>query len=294
MRVLDDAFTFQELDSAIKGTKVGKSYTGICPGLLANLPRMWLIFLLTLFNVIFHSFSYPICWAQSKLITLFKSGDRLMCGNYRGISIMDTLAKVFDKLLLNRLVSWSSIDKCQAGAQRGRGCIEQIMTLRLLIDLAKSKKKKLYVLFIDFSKAYDKVPRNKMIEYMKSIGCGRIMLLTLKNMYKNTVNILNSIKIDTSSGVRQGSPTSCLLFIIYVDKMVRMIKDAVPVDGFLRNLHVLMLMDDTVILATSREACLRKLDAVLSYCREYGMELNIKKTKFFVVNAQPMIEHHCV
>ena len=68
--------------------------------------------------------------------------------------------------------------------------------------------------------------------------------------------------------------------------MVRMIKDAVPVDGFLRNLHILMLMDDTVILATSREACLKKLDAVLSYCREYGMELNIKKTKFFVVNAQ--------
>ena len=70
---------------------------------------------------------------------------------------MDTLAKVFDKLLLNRLMLWSNIDKCQAGAQRGRGCIEQIMTLRLLIDLAKSKRKKLYVLFIDFSKAYDKV-----------------------------------------------------------------------------------------------------------------------------------------
>ena len=94
--------------------------------------------------------------------------------------IMGTVAKVYDELLLNRLILWSSTDKCQAGAQKGRGCIEQIMTLRLLIDLAKHKKERLYVLFIDFSKAYDKVPRNKLVEYMKSIGCGREMLQVLK------------------------------------------------------------------------------------------------------------------
>ncbi len=125
----------------------------------------------------------------------------MCCGNYRGISIMDTLAKVYDKLILNRLTLWSSIDKCQAGAQKGRGCIEQIMSLRLLIDLAKFKKRKLYILFIDFSKAYDKVPRNKLIAYLKSIGCGKVMLYAIKNMYKSTYNILNSITISTSSGV---------------------------------------------------------------------------------------------
>ena len=110
------------------------------------------------------------------------------------------------------------------------------------------------------------------------------MLCALRNMYKNTYNILNSITISTSSGVRQGAPTSCLLFIIYVDKMVKMIKDAVPVDGFLGDLHELLLMDDTVILATSREMCINKVKAVLDYCEEYGMEINEKKTKFMVIN----------
>ena len=43
-------------------------------------------------------------------------------------------------------------------------------------------------------------------------------------------------------------------------------------------------MDDTVILATSREMCIKKLDAVLNYCENYGMEINVKKTKFMVVN----------
>ena len=151
----------------------------------------------------------------------------MTCENYRGISIMDTLAKAYDKLLLNRLSLWVSIDKCQAGAQKGRGCVEQIMTLRLLIDLAKHKKKKMYSLFIDFSKAYDRVPRNKLIEYMKSLGCGRTMLSALKNMYKNTYNVLNSTRINTSSGVIQGAPANCLLFTAYVDKRVKMIKESV-------------------------------------------------------------------
>ena len=282
--VLDNPFTLLELNNALKDMKTGKSYTGICPGLLVQLPILWHIFFLTLFNIVFQGFRYPVQWTYSKLVTLFKSGDRMSCGNYRGISIMDTLAKVYDKLILNRLTLWSSIDKCQAGAQKGRGCIEQIMSLRLLIDLAKYKKTKLYVLFIDFSKAYDKVPRNKLIEYLKSIGCGKIMLYALKNMYKTTYNVLNSISISSSSGVRQGAPTSCLLFITYVDKMVKMIKEAVPVDGFLGDLHVLMLMDDTVILATSIEMCIRKLNAVLDFCDNYGMEINVKKTKFMVIN----------
>ena len=282
--VLDNPFTLTELNNALRELKTGKSYTGICPGLLVQMPVLWLIFFLTLFNVVFQGLTYPVEWTYSKLVTLFKSGNRMACGNYRGISIMDTLAKVYDKMILNRLTLWSSIDKCQAGAQKGRGCIEQIMSLRLLVDLARYKKIKLYILFIDFSKAYDKVPRNKLIEYLKSIGCGRIMLYALKNMYKTTYNILNSISISSTSGVRQGAPTSCLLFITYVDKMVKMIKEAVPIDGFLGDLHVLMLMDDAVVLATSREMCIRKLNAVLDYCENYGMVINVKKTKFMVIN----------
>ena len=104
-------------------------------------------------------------------------------------------------------------------------------------------------------------------------------------MYKSTYSVLNSVAISSSSGVRQGAPTSCLLFVTYVDKMVKMIKDSVQSDGFLGGLHVLMLMDDTVIMATSREKCLKKLEAVLNFCDEYGMMINEKKTKFLVINA---------
>ena len=91
--------------------------------------------------------------------------------------------------------------------------------------------------------------------------------------------------MSTSIGVRQGAPSSCLLFVIYIDHMIKMLKQAIQVDGFLGSLHCLLLMDDAVILATSREMCFRKLHIVLKYCDEYGMVLNEKKSKFFVING---------
>ena len=52
-------------------------------------------------------------------MVLFRSGSKKLCGNYRGISVMDTLAKIqYDTLIrLNRLKLWCNVDKCQAGAQ---------------------------------------------------------------------------------------------------------------------------------------------------------------------------------
>ena len=283
--ILDDPFNMQELHTAMSSMNKNKSYIGICPGLIGILPITWLIFLLTVFNVIFTCVSYPLLWCYNKLIVLYKSGERLNCGNYRGISIMNTLAKLYDTLLLNRLTMWANVDKCQAGSQKGRGCIEQIMTLRMLCDYAKYKKVKLYVMFIDFSKAYDRVPRDKLVNVLKLLGCGRNMVRAIKAMYTCTKNVLNSAIVSATIGVRQGSPSSCLLFTIYVDQMVRKLKLEIGEDGFLSNLHALLLMDDTVLVSTSRDMCAKKLNVVLDYCDEYGMAINSKKTKFFVIGG---------
>ena len=102
------------------------------------------------------------------------------------------------------------------------------------------------------------------------------MLGAIKAMYKSTNNILKSATIDASTGVRQGAPSSCLLFVIYIDYMVRMIKRSVGNYGFLGLLLVLLLMDDAVIMATSREMYLKKLEVVYEFCCESGMKINAK------------------
>ena len=68
--------------------------------------------------------------------------------------------------------------------------------------------------------------------------------------------------------------------------MVRLIKSVTDEDGFLGKLHTLVLMDDTVILSCSRDVCMMKMRKVLEFCTEFGMEINVKKTSFFVINGE--------
>ena len=242
------------------------------------------MFITTILNAIYFG-NYPLSWSFSKLIILFKKGLRYLCGNYRGITITDSLAKLYDKTIYNRLKRWFTIDKCQAGGQEKRGCPEQILALRLLIDYVKGKKMKLFICFIDFSKAYDRISRPKLFVLLARLGCGNIMLRAIQAMYKSTKNILKTAIINSKIGIKQGGSSSGLLFVLYMDVLAKMLKAACPNDGFLDPLHSLMLMDDTAMLATSRENLLKRYDALVSFCEEYDMVINEDKTKFMVING---------
>ena len=248
------------------------------------LPVEWIVFITSIFNAIFFG-NYPGSWCVSKLIILFKKGLRYLCGNYRGITITDSLAKLYDKVIYNRLKRWFTIDKCQAGGQEKRGCPEQNMTLRLLIDYAKGKQVKLFICFIDFSKAYDRISRRKLFILLAELGCGHIMLSAIQAIYRSTKNILKTAIITSKIGIKQGGSSSGLLFVLYMDALAKMIKQACPNDGYLDSLHSLMLMDDTALLATSRESMLKRYDALVRFCEEYDMVINEDKTKFMVVNG---------
>lgn len=87
------------------------------------------------------------------------------------------------------------------------------MTLRLIISMTKLKTVKLFVFFADFSKAYDIVPRRKLLMVMKGLGplgCRAVMLAAVVPMYHTTESVIGSAVLIVSQGVRQGSPTACL------------------------------------------------------------------------------------
>ena len=229
-----------------------------------------------------------MAWCSAKLIMLFKKGIQSDCNNYRGISVMNAIAKIYDYTLNNRLMEWYVPCREQAGAQPKRGCIEHIVTLRLLFDVFVRRKQKLFVVFVDFQKAYDLVPRRRLFDILINLGCGVTMIGALIAMYTNTTNILGSTVITSTIGVRQGSPTSCYLFVIFVDVLILLIKSKCTPEPILGWLHCLMLMDDTVILATSREKMSEKLKLLDKYCDTSGMRLNESKTKLMVINGSPM------
>ena len=285
--VTDDPFTPLEIKNAIATMKSNRSGgpSGIPPGVLKALPANWIVYLAVVLSNILATARLPVSWSRSRMVVLFKKGCRHLCDNYRGISIMDTFAKLFDLLLCKRLELWFQPDREQAGAQRGRGCMEHIVSLRLLIDYAISKKVKLFIVLVDFSKAYDKVPRDALIRLLRQLGCGYAMILALCCMYTDTKLILGTAIITATVGLRQGSPTSCLLFTLYVNDLVRKLKHVCGHDGFLTWIHCLLLMDDTVLLATTRGKCIKKMDILREFCDESGMVVNPSKTKFMVING---------
>ena len=97
---------------------------GVTLGIFKFLPATWLLLLATLFNNLFIPAQYPISWSKAKLFTIFKKGARLCPGNYRGISFISSIAKLYDVILCSRLKSWFKPYREQAGSQEKRNCIE--------------------------------------------------------------------------------------------------------------------------------------------------------------------------
>ena len=133
------------------------------PGIIKLLNTAWILFIVFVLNSVFF-LTYPFSWTKAKFFSIFKSGNPLEPGNYRGINIMAALPKLYDHVINNRLKQWFKSDEEQAGAKKGRGCEEQILVLRLLIDIARKTKAPLYIIFVDFAKAYDKINRGTLIE----------------------------------------------------------------------------------------------------------------------------------
>ncbi len=284
--VLDDAISQNEVSEAVNSLKSNKAagVDGVPPGVLKLVNAQWIMFLTFLFNIVFFG-SYPLQWTVSKVFNIFKKGARSLPSNYRGISIMIALAKLYDIILSARFKLWYNPKYEQAGAQKGRGCEEQILTIRMLIDIARKCKYPLYITFIDYQKAYDKVNRLNLLRYLDSRGCGSTFLKAVKAAMMNSCGQIGNQSFSATAGVRQGASTSCPLFTFFIEPTIDACAAAGP-DSWLGYLHSLLLMDDTVVFATSRLSMERKLRNLKSCVDDIGMVIHPTKSRFLSVNTQ--------
>ena len=283
--ILDDPLTPDEVETCIKDLKSNKApgVDGVPPGVLKFLSVHWLLLITFLFNCVFYG-SYPVQWAVAKVFNIFKKGCRLSPGNYRGISIMNALAKLYDMVLCRRLQMWYRCYFQQAGSQKGRGCEEQIFVIRLLIDIARKCGFTLFIGVVDYQKAYDKVKRFALLERLHKKGCGTVFLMAISAALVCSSGLIGSQLFNTSAGVRQGASSSCPLFVFFIDATIEAI-NSYGTDGWLDTLHCLLLMDDTVIFATSKAALEAKLKLLKKSADKLGMEIHPTKSKFLVINS---------
>ena len=157
--LLDDDISIEEIVEAEKELKEDKvSGDGWVKKMVTNLPASLLLVVQLIFNTILKFHVFPTTWRTTIVGELFKNkGERLASKNYRGISLVQLLAKLFDIVLLRRFRRWFKPADGQTAYQTKRGSPDHVFLLRCMSQHAKRTKQKLFLIAIDFDRAFHKV-----------------------------------------------------------------------------------------------------------------------------------------
>ena len=307
---LNRDFTLGEIEKLIKKLKNGKACgaDNIVNEYLKNCPVAMKNAIVTLFNLVLKSGVVPSDWCIGMIIPLFKNkGSVDDVNNYRGITLLGVLGKLFTSALNSRLSAYleslSALGEDQAGFREGYSTLNHIFVLHCLIDFYLQRKKRLYCAFIDYSKAFDLIDRSTLWMKVLNLGIRGNIINVIFNLYskaKSCVKNGNDLSqlFNCNVGVRQGENLSPLLFAIYLNDFAlyvsqeyeglafvseetsRLLGDE-AVDMFLR-LYILLYADDTIVLAESPLQLQHALNSVKDYCDKNYLKLNLTKTKIIV------------
>ena len=237
----------------------------------------------------------PTDWKRGLIVKLPKKGDLTRCGNWRGITLIPTTAKIMGKIIVQRLAK--EVDKHmrdeQAGFRAGRGTTEQIFILRNILEQAIEWNSNLYTCFIDFEKAFNSVHRDTLWNIMKHYGIPDKYIRLVQCLYDDSECAVitgsgTSEWFKIKSGVKQGCNMSWFLFLLVIDWIMKR-STADNTTGIRWNmtskLDDLDYADDIALLTSSRDQMQVKVDRLVRHAKSTGLKINASKTKVMRVNA---------
>ena len=224
-----------------------------------------------LFNKILDSGVFPQGWSIGLVIPLYKKkDDRRDSNNYRGITLLSCVGKLFTTILNERLKSNCEsnniINENQAAFRAKHSTTDHIFLLKILLDLIFNSKQKVFCAFVDYEKAFDTVWRDGLWHKLNMCGVYKTSKVynIIVNMYKNVKSCVFSRGIKSNyfasnAGVRQGENLSPLLFALFINDLESYLLakgnnyidfDSDIINNFVK-LLVLLYADDTVILSNT-------------------------------------------
>ena len=227
---MNECITVEEVEQQINSLKNKKAHgiDGILNEAIKVCRGPLKYFLTTFLNKIFRIACMPSVWCKSMIVSIFKQGNKIDTNNYRGISLLSNLSKIFTGILNKRIVSFTEerklIGENQGGFREGRGTVENLFILKTLTDKQLMRKRgKLYCLFVDFSKAFDTVNHSLLTYLLIKSGFHGKILKMLQKIYANMYFCVKSMKGLTKSfkcntGVRQGCLLSPRLFLLFIEQ----------------------------------------------------------------------------
>ena len=291
-----NVISVQEISDAINKQKKGKAAgpDGIAMEAFTYGNARLLVHLSFLFNLFLAHRHIPPLFMQSVIIPLVKTrgGDLSDLNNYRAIAISNSISKILESVFLLKVMSVDNSDCHQFGFKAGHSTGLCTMTMKKVVDYYTDHGSHVFVSFIDFSKAFDKVSYWKLFNKLldDNIDCNIVALLAVWYSkqctyvrWKNTISHPFSI----GNGTRQGGLLSPYFFNRYIRELIKSImlsNIGCNIGGISYN--ILAYADDIVLLAPSWKA-LQFLINLLYRCALFiDMSCNVAKTVCMVFNPK--------
>ena len=141
-----------------------------------------------LFNLSVETASLPQDWRDANVIPLFKKGSRNLAENYRPISLTSKIGKILESIIKDNIVShlekFSLIRDSQHGFRKGRSCLTNLLDFMETVTRYLDEGQPVDLVYLDFAKAFDKVPFARLFKKLTSHGIRGQILEWIKQWLK--------------------------------------------------------------------------------------------------------------
>ena len=258
----------------IKKMKDNKSpgVDGIPPKLLKEIVEQISIPLAKVFNLSLEEGVVPSEWKEANITPLFKKGSRNKPENYRPMSLTSVVCKLLETLIRDHMVEFlvkhKLINTSQHGFLKARSCLTNLLCFLEEITKWVDDGSPVDVVYLDFQKAFDKVPHQRLLLKLKAHDMGNNVINWIDRRQRVIVDGEISNWKSVLSGVPQGSVLGPILFLIYINDLEDDISS-----------KVLKFADDTKVFRkvtndTDKQSLQDDLDKLIKWSEKWQMLFN--------------------
>jgi len=230
---------------------------------------------------------FPKSWKRAVIITIPKPGkDIRHPANYRPISLLSSLSKVFEKVILTKLnaVIGSKIRQEQFAFRSHHSITHQLVGLIDRLSVNKSNKQRTAAIFLDIEKAFDRVWHSGLLYKLHQLNTPAYLLALVKSFLQDRIFIVRvENEISSAKPIRAGVPQgSCLSPILY-----SAYTNDIPLNS---NASLSLFADDTLLTTTNRNPSRaaiqlqKQIDLAMAWFQKWKLKVNAQKSVAVMFN----------
>lgn len=278
----------EEIIHAINSMKKNKAPGGddIIAEMLKEAQEIVIPQLKHLFNLCIEQQTIPTNWNEAIIVIVFKKGDRTMLENYRPISLLSQMYKLFTRIITNRITNkldaYQPVE--QAAFRKGYSTNDHLLTVKIIIEKSIEYNFPIHMAFVDYEKAFDSVEHWAIFEELDKARIDHRYKNLLKNIYQRANAKIRlheeTDNIEIKRGIRQGDTISPKLFTLALEGIFKKLEwgnMGLNISG--AKISHLRFADDIVLFADNTMDLERMLYELDRESSKIGLKMNKTKTK---------------